>query len=547
MVYPGFSPNSFWNYQATCEVVGARYSAAPLGLITVAALLPETWEIRLVNRNTEALREDDLDWADVVMTGGMLPQQRDVKRIIALAHGRGKPVVVGGPDATSSPEVYEEADFLVLGEVEEIMDDFVAAWRAGSRTGIFRPTRFPDLSRSPVPRFDLLKLEHFMHVGVQLSRGCPFRCEFCNVIELNGREPRMKGIDQMLRELDALHALGYRGHLDFVDDNFVGNRHLVKPFLAELAAWSNRHGRPFEFSTEASINVADDEDLLTLMQDAGFFALFIGIETPDRGSLIQTRKRQNAGRSIEESIRKIYRHGMFVNAGFIIGFDAEKDDIAQTMIECIEATSIPVCMVGLLYALPNTQLSRRLLAEGRLHAESDRVASDEDADQCTSGLNYATVRPQRETLEDYRTVLRRIYDPAAFFSRVRRMVDDLDLSGRRMRQPLRAVLRDLRSFARIQWKSGLLDRQVRGPYWATLAHTLRRNPRALRIVVSMAALYLHLKPFAVFMDGRLALRLASLDSAAGGPTFAASNPMGQRPARASGEALTSGIASQACR
>ncbi|MCX5737478.1 MAG: radical SAM protein, partial [Proteobacteria bacterium] len=333
LVNPRFSEHSFWNYQETCKVVGARYVAAPLGLITVAALLPADWTIRLADRNIEELRDDDLRWADLVMVGGMLPQQRDAKRIIAMAHACGRPVVMGGPDVTASPAVYAEADFRVIGEAEEVMGEFVAAWLAGEKRGVFTAKEFPDLTTSPVPRFDLLKLSDYMHVGVQFSRGCPFNCEFCNVIELNGRICRLKTPAQMLRELDALYALGYRGHVDFVDDNLIGNRRTLKPFLAELAQWLRLRGNPFEFSSEASLNLADDAELLAAMRDAGFFAIFVGIETSDTKTLVSTNKLQNARRDIAASIGKINRAGIFANAGFIVGFDAEGVSIAQAMID----------------------------------------------------------------------------------------------------------------------------------------------------------------------------------------------------------------------
>jgi radical SAM superfamily enzyme YgiQ (UPF0313 family) len=503
MVHPRFGSNSFWNYGETCAVVGARYSAAPLGLITVAALLPNEWPIRLIDRNIEELGEEDLDWADLVMIGSMLPQQRDAKRIIALAHAHKKPVVIGGPDVTSSPAVYDEAEFRVLGEAEEIMAEFIAAWLAGAEQGVFAVQAFPNLATSPLPRFDLLKLEHYMHVGVQFSRGCPYNCEFCNVIELNGRVPRSKATEQMLAELDCLYDLGYRGHVDFVDDNFIGNARIIKPFLGKLGDWLERRGYPFEFSAEVSLNVADRDDLLELIQRAGFFAVFVGIETPDAEVLAQTRKTPNLLRDIAASVHKIYRAGIFANAGFIIGFDAEQGSVAKGMIDCIENTAIPVCMVGLLYALPNTQLSRRLLAERRLHADSDRVASDSVIDQCTSGLNYETLRPRRAILEDYRAVLQAIYTPEAFFGRVRRVGRELDVSKHKLRNPPQRIWRNLRAFARISLRMGIRDREVRGEYWRTLADCLFHNPRAARMVVSFAALYLHMKPLAKFMDARL--------------------------------------------
>jgi len=510
MVFPRFNSNSFWNYRETCAVVGRRYSAAPLGLITVAALLPEEWSVRLVDRNIEELPDGDLEWADLVMIGSMLPQQIDTKRVIALAHARNKPVVLGGPDVTCSSSVYEEVEFRLLGEVEEIMADFLAAWRRGDRRGVFVAQTFPNLHASPLPRFDLLKLQHYMHVGVQYSRGCPFNCEFCNVIELNGRVPRFKTNEQMLRELDTLYALGYRGHVDFVDDNLIGSPKVVRPFLEALGDWCERRGQPFMFSAETTLNLADSDEMLGLMRRSGFFGIFIGIETPDTQTLLSVNKRQNTGRDITESIFKIYRAGIFVNAGFIIGFDAEKGSVAQAMIQCIEELAAPVCMVGLLYALPNTQLSRRLQQEGRLHADSDRVANDEVADQCTSGLNYDTLRPRSDILQDYRAVLRSIYHPVSFFGRVRRIARVIDPLPDRFLNVLPRIGRDIRSFLRISWHLGVRDREVRGPYWQALADCLLHNPPAFRTVISFAALYLHLWPFAGFMDDRLREQVEAL-------------------------------------
>ncbi|MCK4305973.1 MAG: B12-binding domain-containing radical SAM protein, partial [Candidatus Eisenbacteria sp.] len=467
---------------------------------------------RLIDCNIEDLLDGDLEWADLVMVGSMLPQQLDAQRIIARAHASGKPVVVGGPDVTASPDVYADADFRVLGEAEELMGEFVAAWHAGEARGTFVAESFPDLTRSPVPRFDLLKLEHYMHVGVQFSRGCPYNCEFCNVIELNGRVPRFKKTDQMLKELDCLHELGHRGHVDFVDDNLIGNPKATRAFLAALGDWRKRRSYRFEFTSEASLNLADDDGLLALMRRAGFFAIFVGIESPDTDILLSTHKAQNTGRDIAASIRKIHRAGMFVNAGFIVGFDGETASVSQAMIACIEEAAIPVCMVGLLYALPNTQLARRLCAEGRLHASFDRPASDDATDQCTSGLNYVTLRPRGEILTDYRTILRTIYHPRAFFGRVRRMARDLDLARPELRRPLRVVGQNLRSFLRISLQMGVRDQQARGHYWRALGDCLLHNPRALRTVVSFAALYLHVRPFAQFLERRLSGQIEALDT-----------------------------------
>jgi radical SAM superfamily enzyme YgiQ (UPF0313 family) len=502
---------SFWNYQETCAVVGARYPATPLGLITVAALLPARWDVRLVDRNVEELEPADLAWADLVMTGGMLPQQRDTLALIEQVRQAGKPVVVGGPDVTASPEVYADADFQVCGEAEEILGRFVSDFEAGVRRGSYVVRDFPDVTRSPVPRFDLLKLDRYMNVGVQFSRGCPFDCEFCNVIELNGRKPRTKPVEQVLRELDALWALGHRGHVDFVDDNLIGNRGRAKPLLRALAGWLEERGHPFEFSTEASINLADDDELLALMKAANFFAIFVGIETSDTAALLETHKMQNTRRDIAESIHKIHRAGIFVNAGFIIGFDAEQSSVAEQMVGCIEATSIPVCMVGLLYALPGTRLARRLKAEGRLHADEYSIQHEDDGDQCTSGLNYDTRRPREEMLADYREVLARTYAPHAYFGRVRRVCRELDKSSHKLRLPLRLVLRDLRGFARIAL--GLRGPGVRRAFWGAFLDCLVHNPRAIKVASSFAALYLHFGPFSQLIIARLDAKIEAARAA----------------------------------
>ena len=489
MIFPRFNASSFWNYRATCELAGARYPAAPLGLITVAALLPKDWEIRLVDRNTETLTDDDFDWADLVMTGGMLPQRNDARCIIEMCRACDKPVVVGGPDVTSSPSFYSAANFQVLGEAEEVMDDFLAAWRSGATQGVFEaPMGQTNVTKSPLPRFDLLKLDHYLHVGIQFSRGCPFNCEFCDIIELYGRVPRTKTNEQVLAELDALLALGYRGHVDFVDDNLIGNKKALKKFLPDLKRWMNEKNFPFEFSTEASINLADDDELLRALAETNFFAIFVGIESPDPDSLVMMQKKQNTRRNLQQSIAKIYGAGIFVNAGFIVGFDSEKGSIAGGMIECIEDTAIPICMVGLLYALPTTQLTRRLLAEGRLFSGGDFADS---GDQCTAGLNFETKRPRRDVLGDYRAVLEAVYDPVAYFGRVRR-VGRL-LKRHRSHRMLRG---DLRNFARLLWRIPGAGPGVRRQFWHTMLDCIIHNPRALPYLVMIMALYLHLGPFA---------------------------------------------------
>jgi len=524
LVAPRFSGQSFWNFEAACEVYGARFPAPPLGLITVAALLPSSWQCRLVNRNTQELRASDLDWADLVMTGGMLPQQPDTLRVIELAHESQKPVVVGGPDATSSPEAYKAADFQVLGEAENIIAAFVEAWESGARQGVFEAEKFAaDITQTPIPRFDLLKRSQYTYFGVQFARGCPFTCEFCDIIELYGRVPRVKTVDQMLAELEALYDSGYRGHLDFVDDNFIGNKKAVKAFLPHLIAWQKNRGYPFEFSTEASINIADDDALLALMRAANFFTIFVGIESPDTDTLVSMQKKQNTRRSLVNCVHKIYRAGMFVNAGFIVGFDSEKSSVADVMIDYIEAAAIPFCMVGLLYALPNTQLTRRLAREGRLFAAADAMRfapRDDVGDQCTGGINFETARPRRDILFDYRTILARIYRPAAYYERVRtmaRLLDRpvLDTSARKDAPPPRLFTIPLRDFVllwRLVWRIAVRQPAALWPFGKVVFECARHNRRAIDYVGMLAAVYLHLEPFSRFVISEVDRHIAEIDT-----------------------------------
>jgi radical SAM superfamily enzyme YgiQ (UPF0313 family) len=509
LVYPRFVPNSFWNYTEACGLVGARYPAAPLGLITVAALLPQAWEFRLINRNTEELEPADIDWADMVMTGGMLNQQPDCMALIRLCHARGKPAVVGGPDVTSSPHLYRTADFQILGEAEDIIHEFVAAWEAGQRTGVFQAEKFKiDVTRSPIPRFDLLKLDHYLYVGVQYSRGCPFTCEFCDIIELYGRVPRAKTTPQILGELEKLYQLGYRGHVDFVDDNLIGNKKALKLFLPELRAWLEAHDYPFEFSTEASINLADDSDLLELMKQANFFAVFVGIESPDPDTLIAMKKKQNTRRDIAASIHKIYAAGIFVTAGFIVGFDTEKVAIAKAMADFIEESAIPVCMVGLLYALPNTQLTRRLATEGRLHEGHDLMR--DGGDQCTLGINFDPKRPIRDILSDYKNILERVYDPAAYAGRLTRLAALLNRSGRRQEAPNNNVDSRLASIETVHRIINAVP-GTRDVFWQTFVGCAKTNPAALRYIVMLMAMYIHLGPFARRVIAEIDRRIAAED------------------------------------
>ena len=500
MVHPRFTAPSFWNCRVSCELFGARYPSPPLGLITVAALLPPSWRVRLVDRNTDDLTPADLDAADLIMTGGMISQRADTLAIIKMCKAQRKSVVIGGPDVSSNPHIFAEADFQVLGEAESVIEVFVKAWTSGKRQGVFEADRFQvDMTRSPIPRFELLQFDHYIQMAVQFSRGCPFNCEFCDIIELYGRVPRTKTRQQIVAELDVLYQLGYRGRVFFVDDNFVGNKKELRRLLPVLIEWQRLRKYPFEFLTQASINLADDSQLLETMRKANFFAVFIGIESPDTDTLISMQKKQNTRRNLATSINRIHAAGIFVMAGFIIGFDSENGSVADSIIECIEATSIPVCLVGLLYALANTQLSRRLQREGRLYPDPDfTLTADVIGDQCSAGLNFKTARPRRDILDDYDRILETIYRPAEYFVRVRKV-------GRILNRPklgavplLRRIFRELPAFARLAWSS-TRHPDLRKHFWRTILDCAIHNPRSLPSVCMMIALYLHFGPFSQYV------------------------------------------------
>ncbi len=496
MIHPRFMGGSFWAFDATSRLYGAEYPMPPLGLATVAAMLPTDWSIRIMDRNIETVTDDDILAADLVMVGGMMPQRGDFLGIIAWAQRLGRKVVVGGPDVMSSSHLYAHADFMVVGEAEGILHAFVEAWQSGAESGRFDAEKFKaDVTQSPVPRFDLLNRKKYLQMTVQFSRGCPFTCEFCDIIELFGRRPRTKETPQILAELDAILALGYRGHVNFVDDNLIGNKKAVKAFLPELIRWQEERGFPFDFSTEASLNIADDEELLTLLSKAGFLGVFIGIESPDEHVLAATKKKQNTRRDIAASVHKVYAHGLTVLAGFIVGFDEEKGAVGDAVSDLIEEAAIPVAMVGLLYALPETELTRRLAREGRLHATEMMVSGDKSADQCTQGLNFDTLRPREEILRDFRTVVARTYDITAYHRRVRRLADLMRFPASNINLLRSGFMKNVMFVIRLSWLLGVRAPEGKRLYWGTVMHAIRRDSRTLEAVFLSLAAFAHTGPF----------------------------------------------------
>ncbi|MBN1464372.1 DUF4070 domain-containing protein [candidate division KSB1 bacterium] len=498
IVQSEFSKYSFWNYVDICKIAGAKYPAAPLGLLTAAALLPQQWEFKLVDANVELLLNEHLEWADIVCTGGMLPQQQSMLAIIEKAHRYGRPVLVGGPDPTSQPAIYQSADYLVQGEGEMTIPLFIQDIGRGSKTGEYKSDEKADMSNAVVPRFDLVRFKDYLQMGIQYSRGCPFNCEFCDIIELYGRTSRTKTPEQIVLELQTLYDLGHRGHIDFVDDNFIGNKRKVKSVLAAIREWSEAHHYPFYFSTESSINLADDENLLQMMQDVDFRFVFIGIESPDDEILKLTKKINNVNRSIQKAVDKIYSYGMIVNAGFIIGFDNETDKTANNMMRCIQDSGICMAMLGKLYALPNTQLTRRLQREGRLFENGSTMREHKnEIDQMTSGLNFITTRPRIDVLQDYVEVIKHIYDPKRYYERV--SYTSVHLKPKYHHRPSVArMLGSVKAFLKLAVIIGL-DRTTGWLYWKTLLKVLLKNPGAIEATINLAAMFIHFRKQSKFI------------------------------------------------
>ncbi|MDA0589186.1 MAG: DUF4070 domain-containing protein [Planctomycetota bacterium] len=499
VVQPKFSMNNYWNFGTTLKTIGAKTAAPPLGLLTVAAMLPESWSISLVDLNVREITDREWEEADVICVGGMIAQQAGILAIVERARQSGKYVVVGGPDPTSQPQIYSGADALVLGEGEVTIPLWLESWRNGESNGVFESAKKPDVTNSPTPRFDLIEFRHYLYVGTQLSRGCPFNCEFCDIIELYGRVPRVKSSEQFLAELNLLYDLGHRGWVDISDDNFIGNKPKIKKLLVELAAWSKERNYPFYFSTEASMNLADDPEMLDLMRAVDFRHIFMGIETPDPDLLALTQKRVNSMKPIVERIHAIYEYGISISAGFILGFDQEKPGNDKAMIACIEDTGIVAAMVGLLTALPNTQLTRRLMAEKRLISSDHQLVEDEsavyelinenDLDQTVGGLNFVTSRDRVEIYKEFRNVIDSTYSAQNYMDRV--------LATTRLLNPQRLHLgswfeakRMLRGYFGIAFRL-TFKRSTCRLYWRNSILTFLMGPAKFEYAHGLMASFLH--------------------------------------------------------
>jgi len=482
-VYPEF-PKTFWSYEKILELVNRKVLLPPLGLVTVAALLPQQWQMKLVDRNVREVTEEEWNWAELVVISGMIVQKSDMAVQIAKAKERGLPVAVGGPFASSTPDAPELnlADFKVLDEGEITLPMFIEAIERGDTNGRFSSNgEKPDVTSTPVPRFDLLELDAYDSMSVQFSRGCPFQCEFCDIIVLYGRKPRTKNPEQLIAELQALYDLGWRRSIFLVDDNFIGNKRNAKLLLPAMREWLSERGYPFSFATEASVDLAADEELLQLMAECRFESVFLGIETPDEASLSVAGKHQNTRSSLVEAVDRITSYGIRVMAGFIIGFDGEQAGAGDRIVRFVSLTGIPAAMMGMLQALPNTGLWHRLEKEGRLIQEK----ADAKGVNQTNLLNFVPTRPIREIANEYVQAFCQLYEPNAYIDRVTHYYLKMGkprwhafYKAEKSDQSSLPSLTDIRALSIVVWRQGF-KRNTRFRFWKSLAIIAMRNPKLL--------------------------------------------------------------------
>ncbi|MBD2313899.1 B12-binding domain-containing radical SAM protein [Desertifilum sp. FACHB-1129] len=503
LLYPQF-PQSFWSYDRFMEIAGLKAAIPPLGIITVAALLPQDWEIRFCDRNVNPETETDWEWCDLVILSAMLVQKADFHALIRKAANLGKPVAVGGPYPTSVPQAALDsgANYLILDEGENTVPQFLEAIAQGQTHGIFRSPEKPDVTQSPVPRFDLLQRDAYLMMAIQFSRGCPFNCEFCDIIALYGRKPRTKEPSQTLTELQALYDLGWRGSLFIVDDNFIGNQRNVKRLLRELIPWMEERRYPFTFITEASVNLAEDRELLDLMAQAGFYAVFLGIETPDQDSLQVTRKLQNTRNPLVEACRKINQAGLLIYAGFILGFDGERSGAGDRIQAFVEQTSIPQPMLGILQALPNTALWNRLQAEQRLLDHQGAAVGDQN-----TLMNFVPTRPISDVAQEYLKALWTLYEPANYLSRCYQQCLQIVPYSKQKQTMQFSPKQGLRLVAQLIWHQGLRRAETRKQFWQQLGAILYQKPQVLNMYLGLCAAGEHFWEYRVLARDRITQQL----------------------------------------
>ena len=480
LVYPE-TPDTFWSFKHVLRFISKRAAFPPLGLLTLAAMLPGDWELRLVDTNVERLKDDDMRWADYVMISAMIVHKESVNEIVGRCRKLSKLIIAGGPLFTTGHTAFPQIQHFVLGEAEGIMSQLIADMQVGTLRHYYQAAGRPDITQVPAPRYDLIDFRHYATMAVQFSRGCPYDCEFCDIIVMNGRVPRTKSPAQLVSELEALRARGWKDTVFIVDDNFIGNKKLTKALLREMISWRSRVQAEMGFFTEASVNLADDAELCELMVQAGFKKVFLGIETPSAESLEECRKLQNRGRDLVETVKTLQRFGLEVMGGFIIGFDNDQRDIFKRQFEFIQRSGVVSAMVGLLTALPETRLYRRLQKEGRIETETT-------GNNTEAVLNFKPKLNREFLVSGYRDLMKKLYEPRTYYQRIRTFLKDYRPSG----PHLRLSWCDFQAFLKSFWLLGIWYRG-RTAYWRFFWSTLLRRPRQFRSAIELAIIGCHFR------------------------------------------------------
>ncbi|MBI1987343.1 MAG: DUF4070 domain-containing protein [Nitrospinae bacterium] len=481
-VYPKY-PDTFWSFKYALKFVSKKASYLPLGLLTVAAMLPEEWEKRLVDMNVETLKDKDIEWSDYVFISAMSIQKESVKKVIDKCNKLGVKIVAGGPLFTTGYEYFENVDHLVLNEAEITLPLFLEDLRNGQPKHIYTSPQWADIKKTPIPLWDLVNIKKYASMSIQYSRGCPFDCEFCNITVLYGRKPRTKNKEQVLAELDSLYARGWRDNVFFVDDNFIGHkRKLKKEILPAIIEWMEERKHPFALSTEASVDLSDDEELMRLMAKAGFDAVFVGIETTNEESLIECSKFHNKNRDLISCVKKIQKFGLQVQGGFIVGFDNDPNSIFERLIEFIQESGIVSAMVGLLNAPCGTKLYQRLAKEGRL-------LNNMSGDNTDLSMNFVPKMDYDALIKGYRKIISTIYSPAHYYERVTQFLEEYNPLQKRL---FRFHFNHLGALFKSMWFLGILGKE-RIHYWKLFCWSLFKRPRLFPLAITFSIYGFHFR------------------------------------------------------
>ncbi len=482
LVYPQY-PDTFWSFKYALKFISKKASLPPLGLLTVAAMLPAEWEKRLVDKNVEPLRDEDLLWADYVFLSAMSIQKESAKKVISRCKTLGVKVVAGGPLFTASHEEFGDVDHFVLNEAEITLPPFVEDIKKGKAERLYTSSQWADIRTTPVPLWGLVNMKKYASMNIQYSRGCPFDCEFCNITVLYGRVPRTKDAERVVAELDSLYARGWKSGVFFVDDNFIGNKgKLKKEILPAIIAWMERKKHPFALSTEASINLSDDEELMRMMVRAGFDTVFIGIESPNEESLAECGKMQNKNRDLTASVKKIQQFGLEVQAGFIVGFDSDPASIFDRLIKFIQESGIVTAMVGLLNAPQGTKLYHRLQKEGRLL----NAATGDNTD---FSINFIPRMNSDALISGYQKIVHTIYSPKHYYARVKQFLKEYKPAHKKM---LHFKFSHVKASVRSVVRLGIIGRE-RYQYWKLVFWSLFRRPRLFPIAITFTIYGYHFR------------------------------------------------------